>query len=83
MYFIHISYMFSLHLYKNTEYSRVFTQTGNSYICFLAPRLISCLEPFDSSTEVGWIGSLEPESTVQDEALFSLRQHNNPHGNSI
>lgn len=33
--------MFSLHLYKNTEYSRVFTQSGNSYICFfLAPRLI-------------------------------------------
>lgn len=54
MYFIHISYMFSLHLYKNTEYSRVFTQMGNSYICFfLAPRLIFCLEPFDSSTAVG------------------------------
>ena len=71
--------MFSLHLYKNTEYSRVFTQTGNSYICFLAPGLISCLEPFDPSAGVEWIGSLEPECTVQDESLFCLRPHNNPY----
>lgn len=60
---IHVFYlflMFSLHLYKNTEYSRVFTQSGNCYVCFLAPRLISCLEPFDLSSQVDWNGRPKP-----------------------
>lgn len=77
--------MFSLHLYKNTEYSRVFTQTGNSYICFLAPRRISCLEPFHSSTELGriWIAwarkrcpgwsSVQPQTTQQPTGEQYLR----------
>lgn len=56
----YLSLMFSLHLYKNTEYSRVFTQLGNCYVCFLAPRLISCPEPFDSSTRVDWNGRPKP-----------------------
>lgn len=63
----YLSLMFSLHLYKNTEYSRVLTRSGNCYIRFLAPRLIPCPEPFDSPTLVGWDGSLQPESTVDDE----------------
>lgn len=56
----YLSLMFSLHLYKNTQYSRVFTQPGNCYVCFLAPRLISCPEPFDSSTQVDWNGRPKP-----------------------
>lgn len=63
----YLSLMFSLHLYKNTEYSRVLTRSGNCYIRFLAPRLIPCPEPFDSPTLVGWDGSLQPQSTVDDE----------------
>lgn len=58
----YLSLMFSLHLYKNTEYSRVFTQLGNCDVCSLAPRLISCPEPFDSSTRVDWNGRPKPRS---------------------
>lgn len=84
---IHVLYSYlmyvSLHLYKNTEYSRFFTQNTNWAIItfdFLAPRLISCLEPLDSPTKVGLIGSLKPKSTVQVAGLLTL---NNPHRNSI
>lgn len=78
----YLSLMFSLHLYKNTEYSRVFTQSGNGYIRFLAPRLISCPEPFASSTPVDWNGSLEPEALLR-MSLLSVRPHNNPQRNSV
>lgn len=39
MYFIHISYMFSLHLYKNTEYSRVSPKRAIVTFAFWHPDL--------------------------------------------
>lgn len=68
----YLSLMFSLHLYKNTEYSRVFTQSGNCYVCSLAPRLISCPEPFDSSTRVDWNGRPNPPFKM---SLSSVSDH--------
>lgn len=79
----HICFFTFIQKYRIQQSFHPEYQLGNNYICFLAPRLISCLEPFDSPTEVGWIGSLEPKSTVQDAALLTLRPHNNPQRNSI
>lgn len=81
----YLSLMFSLHLYKNTEYSRVFTQSGNCYIRFLAPRLISCPEPFAvcfiQPSGAEWIAGAQ--STVDEESLLGVRPHNNPQRNSV
>lgn len=56
VYFIHSSYLFVYIYTKIQNTVELFypeNSLGNNYICFLAPRYISCLEPFDQSTSVG------------------------------
>lgn len=68
--------MFSLHLYKNTEYSRVFTQTGNSYICFFFGTQTFFLPRAIWFIDCSW-----------DESDYRIGQHsvnpNDPYKNSI